>query len=597
MVADSNNNNNKEKKQKQQPMSSSNRRLMSGLYNNNNQIMNDVSILFQSYIVGAIYNIESSSRQQNPSLDKRTEGWTEVFGTTNNKSKDNNNYGGFNDSKYWEHEEYPDNNNNNTNISSSIMMSPTETPIVRSPSQQLPSLTLVQYRPAWFEQALLRMANIPHIVINSPYIATQSTGPLPYLQDLSSSSSNDDNGGVSSSLPVLVGRHHPPTSSNPTNRGVDNSILDYLQQSSRHQFSLNDNLNEQQQSTSHVLSCLIVSQLNPILLSLRYGNKDAWENVNRPQCLRAAAACSGGGDGERRSGRFSVGAWIQTRCERIVELKQLSGCGKILSNVDEASIIARHAYDTLETHLKRNNHDAVNKNNNDDNLLLYNNTYLLCTPKPTIVDALLFANIADALSDVHLVTILADYPLLIRYFQNIYEKFFEYKKDDEKVEWKTWNYIENHRNPFHQLPQDTMPSSAAADILGGKSDGKYKDALSLMKSLSVHKHDLQEILSITKEQRAKDNINKNHSSDTANNINNNTWYRWRMGGSFFPENDNKNKNKSSSSSSYENNKETPIQEKWRKENKHNDEIWMSGVIAGTVLAIIFSTAASGRVRS
>lgn len=44
-------------------------------------------------------------------------------------------------------------------------------------------LGLVQYRPAWVEQLILKLCRVPFRLSNSAYAVTELTGPLPYVQD------------------------------------------------------------------------------------------------------------------------------------------------------------------------------------------------------------------------------------------------------------------------------------------------------------------------------------------------------------------------------------------------------------------------------
>ena len=372
------------------------------------------------------------------------------------------------------------------------------------------SITLVQFRPAWFEQLLMRFANVPHVVVNSPYAATESTGPLPYLQEIRPSEPA-----------ILVGRHDPSV---PVKE--KNCILDYLQ--TQEHVDLDKGLSASQKALSHVYTALVKTQLDPALLSLRFADRDAWDHVYRQQYVEASC---GGNHGFLPP----FGSRFQAWSIRAVALKQLTPTW----SVKESCSIARTGYSSLETQLGEN-------------------LYLLGTAEPTTVDALLWAHLADALCDVHLVLILADFPNLIQYFQRVFDKYFRLDTD---TDWKVWNYEQNLRSPFQKLPlEDTSVDKTST----------FHDALELMQSFSVHTHDLQEVLTVTKEKRLQE-TREIPSRQSA-------LYRWRMGGDI--------RSPKQEASDAE---ETPQQQKWRKDHKYNDELWLSSVAALVGLAVFLGT--------
>ena len=372
-----------------------------------------------------------------------------------------------------------------------------------TPYPQLP-ITLFQHRPAWCEQLVLRFAGVPHIVVNSPYAATEATGPLPYLQE------------IRPPQPAcLVGRHHPSAAD------TKNCILEYLQ--TRGHVNLDKSSSPSQQALSHAYTTLVKSQLELALLSLRYGDDDAWEQVYRAQYMQAG-------------NRFQ--AWSI----RTVGRKQL----KRIWSVEESRSIAREAYQSLGTQLG-------------------DNQYLL-GEQPTTVDALVWAHLADALCDVHLVTILADFPNLVQYFQRVYDTYFRLNVDEE---WKIWNHEQNLCSPFQKLPMEETSCSKLST---------FHDALELMQSFSVHQHDLKEVLIVATEKRSLQESGKRDASARQS-----TLYRWRMGGDIFPPKE-----------SSDTDETTAQQDKWRKIHKQNDELWLSAVLVATAFAVFFGGTRSAR---
>jgi metaxin len=260
----------------------------------------------------------------------------------------------------------------------------------------------------------------------------------------------------------------------------------------------------------------VKSQLEPALLSLRYGDDDAWEQVYRKQYMQAG-------------NRFQ--AWSIRKVGR----KQL----KRIWSYEESRTISREAYQSLETQLG-------------------DNQYLL-GEEPTTVDALVWAHLADALCDVHLVTILADFPNLVQYFQRVYDTYFRLDVD---AEWKMWNHEQNLRSPFQKLPTEETSANNLST---------FHDALELMQSLSVHQHDLKEVLMVATEKRLLQESEKHHAPARQS-----TLYRWRMGDDIRPPKE-----------STDTEETTAQQDKWRKIHKRNDELWLSAVLVATTFAVFF----------
>jgi hypothetical protein len=432
------------------------------------------SLLLQSSIALAISNLDSS-RARSVSLEKRRVGWTEEWGKYN---FDTGCQAG-----------------NSHDQESQVLL----------PYPQLP-VTLFQYRPAWFEQLVLHLAKIPHIVVNSPYPATEATGPLPCLREKC----------------VLVGRQNPVAEESSNNHF--NDILEYLR--TREGWSVDGELKGDisLQNRAHLFQSLVLHQLTPALHVLRFLDPDAWQQVYRPQYVQAS----------RGGSLLPFGAWFHAWSQRVVASKMLSRTWTI----GKAKTVVKEAYAVLDLELKTTS------------------TYLLGTVQPTTVDALLWAHISEALCDVHLVTILADYPHLVKFFQSIYQTYFRVISDED---WRTWNMRQNTSNPFQHIPLE--PQELATST--------YHNAFELMQSLSIHQHDLQESLILTRETRASE-IKPTPKRKY-------TFHRWRLGDDL------------SSSSP---NEESPAHKKWREEHKSHDELWISCVLGITALAIIFGSRGS-----
>lgn len=419
---------------------------------------------------------------------------------------------------------------------------------------------------------VLRIANIPHVVVNSSYSCTEATGPLPILRDLPL----NDNG---NKLPVLVGRSHPKTTiasnSSDGKREEDmskisslNSILDYLK--SQRDVDLDSHLpntstGAEQRLLSKLFIHMINTRLHKCLMVLRYEDRNAWLQVYRNQCLHASRTATTSYDtneyattSKRNNPLFpTMRGLLQAWSERVMARKSLhlGGGSSSSMSVEEAKAEARHCYEMLEEQLGKYKFVLY-----DDASLPF---YLLGTTQPTWVDALLWDHLAEAMCDLHLVLILSDFPILVKWFQQIYERYFgssiKKKSTDTppKLDWKIWNIYENQINPFQQIPFDKD--------FGGKKKAKeefkkFKHALELMQSLSVHDHDLVEVLKVGKEARIQ--------GDTL-------LYQRQQPSSTTSKDANMKKGSTS---------EPTALEKARRQQQHNDQIWVSGIVGVLILA-------------
>ncbi len=312
---------------------------------------------------------------------------------------------------------------------------------VRKLLRQFPEIevAIFQYRPAWFEQLVLHMAGIPFTVYNSPYGATESTGPLPFLRDLRQGHA-----------PILVGRKQFFRSD------FDSSIIDYLLNVRQVESDVVRGSNEEK-ALSQLYANLLTTKLHTALLVLRYDDEDAWNQFYRRQCLHAASA--------KQS--WVLGSWFSVWSERTVSQHQL---GPFRCTIPQALTEVRRCYEILDIQLSLNQ-------------------FILGGSKPTFVDALLFDHLANALCDVHLVGVLPDFPNLAKFFDKIYDQYFS-KGDDT---WMLWNRSENRRNAFMQVPSRSMHSLKFKESLELIHD--------LMQALSLPQHGVTSVLNQAKGKR------------------------------------------------------------------------------------------------
>lgn len=467
----------------------------------------DVSLTLSCNLITAFHNWRLD-RSYNPSLTKRSEGWTEKWGPSTE--------GVDVSADCWqmEHE--------------SVAL------ICSTAYPQVP-ITIFQYRPAWMEQLALRVANIPFTVVNTAHAVTEATGPLPCLRELQPAQD-----------PVLTGRALPDGS-------AGNAIITYIAQSRGVDLDVHLQASKKLQAQSKLYANLIQQSLEPALNILRYQDWEAWHQVYRSQCLHASTGV------ETNSFWLRLPGWWQTWSERVQHKASLSIDARSRTN-EQAVQQAHDAYQVLEDRLQ------------SQEATLEGDSYLLGSPKPTTVDLLLWDHLMQALTDVHLVVVLADFPVLCRYVQRIWDRHFTMTGEHSPEEWKLWNAQENSRNAFVQLP---MLSKKSKD----DESQSFQDALELMEQLSVRTHDLHESVELAKLVRSRENALRPRYRPF------HTWNRWRLGDQLYPTRERPQHADATSGR----------EEEMKKEFRRNDEVWMTSVGVVTFLtAVTFAISAGSR---
>jgi hypothetical protein len=440
----------------------------------------NASIELGSTIAQFFFNLDSL-RVRSPSLDVRKVGWTEVWGENGNL-KNIDELACF-DSKL----------------------------SVQSPS----SIILFQFRPAYLEQLVLRMAKIPHTVVQSKYVAFEATGPLPCLQHGN----------------VLVGHKHPHVGTNHADSSLpvtassfyENHILHYLQQSfpeySQATKEFPQNSPETQKLRhlhSKFIRNLLVDRLQPAVHVLITRDSIAWDQLYRPQYIAAA-------------GGTAWGSRFQAWCVRRFALRDCPSY-----SLDYAMRLVKESYDAIEQILR------------DFSLSL-----------ETPVEAMLWAHLAEAISSVHLVTVVAEYPCLVKFFQDIYQQYFV----DLDLEV---HYVGSDINNLFWEPQKNF------------SNPDYHNAVDWMHTLRPN---WPQFLAAQRHRLHLHNENSHHLEKTRVHE---WWDNFRMGGSVYPP---------SRSSSTTAPKEEVADTK-QKQVRISDELWVSCVVAVTTVAVLMSRARS-----
>jgi hypothetical protein len=513
-------------------------------------------LAIQKSIGNFIFN-QDLHRPYSGSLAKRTEGFTEEW---NYGDDDNNNRGDNNNSdKKLKGDNIDEHIWNPKEVNDSYMLGPPG-------SRRNVPLRLVQYRPAWLEQLVLRIARQPHQVFNSPYSATEFTGQLPMLQDFQSP--------AATTTVAMVGRYQPlaiPSSySNNNSCHRENAILHYLKV--HHHIDLDKHLNETQRDQSILYRTLIRETLNPCAQALRYTDEYTWMQLYRPQSIMASLTHGNTVDSKRHRRWGRPLATFQAWNERI----QNSFPNQ--RDIDTAIRCARQTYEVLERKLEEQQQQRQRRQQSKK-------LYLLGTESPTLVDCFLWDHIMQALTDVHLVVALVDFPRLIQFTQDIWDTYqFGMAIDDGNPNrsWTVWNFEQNALNAFNDVP--LLPKRKRhweIDEADQQSfHTKYQDAIELMKRISVQP--LQETLQAAKAARERTmRLESQRRRQQRNQKSGSTWYRWRMGDTLFAQQHSQTTSGGGTAS-----KTTPNEEKLIRDYKRNDEIWIASVAVTTAVAII-----------
>lgn len=492
------------------------------------------STFFVSRIAAGIYNLDSQ-RFQKASLDTRSEGWTETWGDNGNGLS------------------YEENSTSEENgeLKNERRLEIDDESISQLLSTPYPKVEIVltQHRPAWFEQMLMRVAGIPHIVLNSNHISNEATGQLPYLRDC-----------IPSKPPVLVGRNHPSNIKKSENL-INNSILSYLQNYRNVDLDEQAGLfTDQQRGLSRCFQYMIHLELSKILMHLRFDDSDAWEQVYREQYVGASNSESSkksGQDSVKNNWFIEIRGRFQASMERHIERNRLLGNGYDgqQNSISQLLWRANEAYSAIDRQLL-----CIIKEQDEMNS---QKKYLLGTETPALVDVLLWDHLANALCNVHMVVLLASYPRLVKYFKDMYETYFSSNegKSDAGSAWRDWNEQQNLCNSFQKIPTLDNCNLTQCNLI--------KDAVDLMQKSSLQKQNLQEVLETVKAIRAEEHRSKPRDVQSF------LLYRWCMGDTSGKE-----------GPVAENTQENPLRKKLLRDQARSDQLWISGIFGISAVAVI-----------
>ncbi len=538
--------------------------------------MSDLSTILKSFLAESLTNV-SSSNPNTPSQHVRKEGWTEVFG--------------------------------NKEMEISKKAKEVESKSQSAIAASATNVQIMQYRTDWASQLVLRMYSIPHMVINTPYLSNQATGAYPQYKNLSGQ--------------TIIG-----------NTGITSHLFEKYNVDS----NIGTDMNTEERMIHSEIQCItsLIQELNLILKALRYGDDEAWESIYRKQCIQASILHNhpkatseiyhkhlhGHGDESSKTsktttadGFFHAYAWFQAWAERSVNLKE-SKVGNYLHhrhsflwdkatkelNKDVAIQMASERYKSLDAKLMKMNTEGTGKGASTSvgpNFLSFYPKENGSSSHLTSADVLLFSHLAEALCDVNLIGVLAECKNLVLFFQNVYEKYFgkEYQTQMMKkknangvdISWIKTNNTQNALNQFNRLPLNELLVTQKV------STGGYQDAIKIMQSVAMHCHDLQEVLADVALQKKKQDDTYGTESNPQKKKAGWMLHFLRMGGELDTKG---RRNEEEDSDDDDDEDATGTSKKYKeqmkkmlRENKKNDELWMSGVLCATVIAIL---AAQGR---
>lgn len=327
-------------------------------------------------------------------------------------------------------------------------------------------ITLTQHRVAWLEQLVLRIKGIPHVVLNSPYSSCEATGPLPFIQ------------GYDKNLKhcFLVGRTHPTNTRNescdyPTipssSPGCSSSdILLFLRvehnidldcdlvmddgDSSSTGPSLVSKLTVSQCSDRLAYFSLIQEDLHPTFQAIQFCDEMSYNTCYLPtskQIMKTMTTktCTNKDNKyffnlisvlyhplhylQSFFQRAKAVSYIQSRYSshfwknNILFTKKT--CGQQQVHFLAAISHINDIYSILNNRLKMNSTLQVEEDGDGGRGRQQQQPwFLLGTLYPTNVDAVLFAHLAEALTDVHVLPILSQYETLMDFFQIIFHTYF-----------------------------------------------------------------------------------------------------------------------------------------------------------------------------
>ncbi|GMH97028.1 hypothetical protein TrST_g5955 [Triparma strigata] len=324
-------------------------------------------------------------------------------------------------------------------------LSPTDT---NTTSNVLPKVKITQHSCAYALQLYLRLADVPHTVVNTPYHRFSDGAAYPTLHTSSPSlnimvpSPLPGGGGALSYLKET--QPPPPTSTSPPSLPLPPPLLQLIKLKGLHAadspppHNFNDEL---------VLTNLIQTNLAPLLLALEFADEDIGYRVTKsrwatqlphlPVPFNAISIFYHISD-SLRIWAEKVSVLRSLGIGGVVPLRRKGGVGLLAGgssvHLDVGETIKRAAAI----------YEAINEKILESSGAAYIGGYLL-GDSPSPVDCLLFGHVTQALANPHLAKILGNFPALLKWFVDIVQR-------SKLAEDLTLNDQVNRMNQHDTLP-------------------------------------------------------------------------------------------------------------------------------------------------
>lgn len=485
-------------------------------------------------------------------------------------------------------------------------------------------LKLTQHRVAWLEQLVLRIKGIPHVVLNSPYSFCEATGPLPFVQGFDQNLKYSFLVGRTHSISSTREERNPPVAPSSSPGCSSSDILLYLRL--EHNIDLDcdvvmddDGVGSRLVSKLTMLQCsdrlaylsLIQEDLHPTFQSIQFCDEISYNTCYLPTARQIMSINK---DTTWFHNLISVLYQplhnLQSYFQRTRALSELqsrkssySWRNKILftkaCRQPQVQFLAAMShlndiYSVLNDRLKMNCTEPVQ---DAADLQLRQPFFLLGTSYPTNVDAVLFAHLAEAITDIHVLPILSQYETLMEFFQMIFHTYFG---PNYRFPSSSHNEEEEHRECLEEL----VKRNNASNYQNASGTNVYNsiqvDVASILRA-NLDRKSLWD--AAVAQQQQYDRFYGGGE----------TIHRWLMEGGMFPESDDEklygpvfcngkkqqsqkkdettmhNSTNSRQDSSYQQQqKMESMMEKLQQERKNDDKLWLSCIAATLVGAILIS---------
>ena len=439
-------------------------------------------------------------------------------------------------------------------------------------------------------------------------------------------------------------------------------IVDYLRlkhSSMNNNIIFSENMQDDGKVAGDALAyeALIQEKLNYILSALRYGSDPSWVSVGKPQIIQATLDPTNNGKSQKKTKPFPLFAWYQAYSERALALHNLLPSSHAMSPSLKGGLATelfryndyRHSTSSDST----TNADKESSDNKEEkevhhqhhpfssffpsygggggggggrvnvsraleiadlhytaleNKLASSVGYdtLLGTEKPTYVDALLFAHLAEALCDVHLILVLAKHTRLIKYFHWMYQCYFgegytelwsSHSSKDQSTDWIERNNLVNSVNAFNQVPEANAKKQSSKAPSGNTDEFDMVHAVEIMKELAIHSSELDETIRDAVKLRTMDGKEK-LVLESYNRPIGSRLYRWVMGNDieFWRQSGDKRSEDTTTDfqsdetgeDNVQNKKQKELLKRMKRDRRANDELWISGVVISVIAALVIS---------